>query len=1338
MRHILLLLFFLLITSVSFAKKIEVTNLSIISGLPSNEVTCILQDDLGFMWFGTTNGICRYDGYQFKIYRLSDFDGMRMVSNNIRYITKDRNGKLWIVTESSEVLIFNPSAETCTKVEVEGYLKGKINSLLVTKSGEILLGTGEGLFKYDEMLAQFIFLKKAQIKSLFEDSKGRLWIGTWKTGFFTIDLMTLKTTDYWIGKKDALRVTGFAESKNGYIWISTWDDGGLYCLENPDDPSSTKYKKYLSVGKKPVIPETVMYGVVYDAVYDDLWVATANGLVMFSNPEQTDECQYFDRVVLQGGEVWTMCLDRNNTLWVSVMGGGISKLVHKESLFEHYTLQADSHGEKIVTALYEDEDSCLWIGTRKDVLLHLDRRTGQYTSYKDIEWLDKLPENCNAVQAIVKETKSENLWLGTRYDGIYIVERKDRKIVSVKKLDDDSLYLRTINAMDMDDDGRIWIGTEQGLYVAGSHGTGKDSLYSVMTLNERIENGNVLTVHCDKEGVWVGTMKYGAFLITPDGTIRDYHIANDKLNCNNVSCFYRDTQKQLWIGTQGGGISRYYEKNDCFDILDNVRMFSDDMIYSMTEDDKQNLWMATGRGLVCMSLSDKDYVVWYNQNDGLRNTQFIRGALLRLSTSDILFGGYNSIDSYVSALNNQKDTVPSPVYIVDVSIMNIPLSEAVKENPKMAALLPPYTENLMLPYDRNNVMFSFSCLSYVNPQANRYAYRMEGIDKDWIYVDANNRYISYNNVTPGNYRFEVKAANEHGVWSVPNVIQLTVLPPPWFTWWAYGIYIVFFALSTYIVVRLTQRRIRLQNALKIEQIEHRKSEEVNRAKLKFFTNVSHELFTPISVLQCSIDRLRLQESADTETLGIMKVNLQRLQRLLQQILEFRKVESGNLKLKVSRNDIVVFVRKLCEENFSPLVQARQITLNFSSEPDSIMAYFDIDKLDKILYNLLSNALKYNYQQGIISVSVSEICNQNQRSVALIVENTGDGIPASKIPLLFKRFYEGDYRKFKTHGTGIGLSLTKDLVDLHHGTITVHSVIGETTVFTIILPADRDAYAFDQIEEAKDDMSKSRLLEIKEEVLEEKSHLLLVEDDRDLLTVMAKVLSIYFEVHTASNGMEALEVLRGSEQIEIVITDYVMPHMDGIELCKSIRDDSSLSYLPMIMLTAKTQIEHQLEGYEAGVDVYIPKPVEMSVLVAQVKAVITNRKLFLDKFRQKDDMNTQELGLSKQDREFLDKSIAIVEQHIDNAEFSNETFGDLMNMSQSTLYRKLKSLTGMSANEFIRNIRIKKACLLLQNTDLQVSDVAYMVGFTDPKYFGLIFKKEKGMSPTKYMESIKKS
>ena len=614
-------------------------------------------------------------------------------------------------------------------------------------------------------------------------------------------------------------------------------------------------------------------------------------------------------------------------------------------------------------------------------------------------------------------------------------------------------------------------------------------------------------------------------------------------------------------------------------------------------------------------------------------------------------------------------------------------------------------------------------------------------------MDANKRYISYNNLNTGVFVFEVKSCNENGVWSEPMSMEITVLPPPWLTWWAYVIYILAAGIFGYIAFQTIRRRIILQNALKIEQIEHRKSEEVNQAKLKFFTNISHELFTPLSVMQCSIDSLQQDAQSDKQTLNIMKLNLKRLQRLLQQIMEFRKAESGNLKLKVSNNNIVAFVKELCEENFYPLLESKNITLNFQTESPVIMAYFDVDKLDKILYNLLSNALKYNYQDGVISVSVLENCENERRNVIIKVENTGDGIPENKLPLLFKRFYEGDYRKFKTKGTGIGLSLTKDLVELHQGEIAVQSILQGTTVFVVTIPADKENYAQEQLDEEPEvrkepemkteDSLTTDITDIAEEVLEEEPiHLLLVEDDTDLLEVMAKVLGKQFKVSTANNGKAALEILRANEQIEIVITDYVMPVMNGIELCREIRQDETLNYLPIMMLTAKTQSEYYLEGYDAGADVYIAKPVEMAVLMAQIKVLIANRKLLVDKYRQKEDLDVQELGLSMLDREFLDKAISTVEEYLENSEFSNEMFCQMMTMTQSTLYRRLKSLTGLSPNEFIRDVRIKKACMLLQRPGLQVAEIAYAVGFTDPKYFSLIFKKVKGMSPTKYQETLK--
>lgn len=549
------------------------------------------------------------------------------------------------------------------------------------------------------------------------------------------------------------------------------------------------------------------------------------------------------------------------------------------------------------------------------------------------------------------------------------------------------------------------------------------------------------------------------------------------------------------------------------------------------------------------------------------------------------------------------------------------------------------------------------------------------------------------------------------------------------------IYFLILVAVLYFIYRDIKKRITLRNRLKIEQIEHRKSEEVNNEKLKFFTNVSHELFTPLSVMQCSIDRLSQLEESDKEVLSIMKMNVQRLQRLLQQIMEFRKAESGNLKLKVSRNDIVSFIEKLCHENFLPLLERKQISLSFYSEKESCYAYFDVDKVDKIMYNLLSNAMKYNYRNGAILVSVSETTKDGRKYISLKVENTGDGIPESKLPLLFKRFYEGDYRKFRTQGTGIGLSLTKDLIDLHKGFVDVHSVQGETTVFTVLIPSEREAYSDDEL----DISPEASVLELPKPSADEDFRLLLVEDDEELLLVMSKVLSSYFNVVTATNGREAIDVLEAdNSNIDFIVTDYIMPEMDGVELCKEIKKNASYSHIPIIMLTARTQVEHQLAGYNAGVDAYIAKPVEMSVLVAQIKTMLHNRKLMIEAFKSNDNLSTEEMQISQLDKEFLETAISVVEQNMENSEFGNDDFAMKMNMSPSTLYRRLKSITGMSGNEFIRNVRIKKACMLLRNPDLQVSEIAYMVGFTDPKYFGVVFKKEKGVSPTKYIENLQKT
>lgn len=1345
MKHTRTILFLLLLTTfqASFAAdklqtKIDIMNLNINLGLASNEVTCIVQDNLGFMWFGTTNGLCRYDGYLFNTYRSDYLSPSLFISNHILLMEKDMEGNLWIVT-TKELVKFNLVTRRTTPVNIDTYLLNKIKDLLITRKGEILLGTTVGVYKYNKENDGFEFLKKTYVRSLYEDSRGFIWVGTWGSGFFTFKPDSYEVVEYQTTfLEESLNVTGFVEDEKHRMWISTWDNGGLLRLNDPFNVHSDDYKLYPSSDRKGYLPNGVLYKLMYDAENDEIWVGTAKGVAVLNDLEKIDGFMVYGADMLGSSEIWTLYGNGGDILWISALGSGVSKMVRRNLSFVYNSLPDKVSGSAVVTSLYEDENAIVWMGTRLDVLLLWDRKTGRQYSYKTVNVLNGLSKEGNAVQAILKHSTTGSLWMGTRYDGLYVLTYRDGKPTSLKRLRDEIPEIRIINALAQDASGHVWIATEQGLYV-GSIIQGEEySIKPIDKVNEVIRGESVQTLLCDSGGVWIGTKNYGAFHLSVDEELVRYDQANKKLNYDNVLCFCRDTNGKLWIGTQGGGLSRFNEDADRFEMLEVIRMFSDNAVYSIVEDGRQNLWLTTGKGIVCMNLLQEDNVTLYTQSDGIVNTQFVPNSSLLLANSEILFGGYNGVDCHVPH-HNRIDSVPLQTVIVDISIMNVSLQELIDRGEIDECQLPPYTKHLALTYAQNNVILNFSSLSYTNPQSNRYAYRMKGVDKDWIYVDANKRYVSYNNLVKGDYVFEVKSCNENSIWSEPVEIRLTVLPPPWLTWWAYLVYVLLLMVTTYIVVHILRKRILLQNALKIEQIEHKKSEEVNQAKMKFFTNVSHELFTPLSVMQCAIDSLRQDGQASGQTLNIMKINLKRLQRLLQQILEFRKAESGNLKLKVSYNDIVSFTRNLCEDSFFPLLQAKNITMNFQTEEEVMMGYFDVDKLDKILYNLLSNALKYNYQDGIVSVSVAQTMREDKRWLILKVENTGDGIPKNKLPLLFKRFYEGDYRKFKTKGTGIGLSLTKDLVELHQGDISVKSIPGETTLFSVMIPVDRENYTDEQIDEkveCPNDEPFGTDNGVGEEVVtEEQTHVLVVEDDNDLLTVMTKVLGKIFKVSSAANGLEALAILKSMDGINVVVTDYVMPEMNGIELCREIRKDVTLSHLPLVMLTAKAQTEYHLEGYDAGADAYLTKPIEMAVLTAQLKALIANRKRLMQAFRQKEDLNVQELGLSELDRKFMDKAILIVEQQIENSEFSNDIFCQRMNMTQSTLYRKLKSLTGMSPNEFIRDVRIKKACILLQRSDLQVSDVAYMVGFTDPKYFSLIFKKEKGVSPTKYIESL---
>ena len=543
------------------------------------------------------------------------------------------------------------------------------------------------------------------------------------------------------------------------------------------------------------------------------------------------------------------------------------------------------------------------------------------------------------------------------------------------------------------------------------------------------------------------------------------------------------------------------------------------------------------------------------------------------------------------------------------------------------------------------------------------------------------------------------------------------------------------------IYRTAKNRILLRNALRLREIEKAKAEELNHAKLQFFTNITHELLTPLTIISATVDELKTQAPSHNDLYTVMNSNIQRLIRLLQQILEFRKAETGNLKLRVSPGDIAAFVKNAAE-SFQPLVKKRKIHFSFLCDPESMIGYFDMDKLDKILYNLLSNAAKYNKEDGFIQVSLS-YDETDKDFVLLKIKDNGKGISKEKQKNLFKRFYEGDYRKFNTIGTGIGLSLTKDLVELHGGTISVESEVDHGTEFMVRIPIERSYYDEEQIDDEAislmqnsvnyEDTQEDADVETQEVTIKANT-ILLVEDNGELLHLMTKLLSREYNVFTAQNGKEGIAVLE-KEDVDLIVSDVMMPEMDGIEFCKYVKGHLEMSHIPMILLTAKNKEEDRAEAYEIGADAFISKPFNLTVLHARIRNLLKYKERMARDFKNQIVFEVKDLNYTSLDEDFIQRAIHCVNNHLEDPNFDQAQFADEMRTSKSTLYKKLKSLAGLNTSSFIRNVRLKAACRIMEEkgTNVRVSELAYAVGFNDPKYFSSCFKKEFDMLPSEYIE-----
>ncbi len=1328
--------------------------------LPTNEVQKVYQDRDGFIWFATRNGLCQYNGYETTLYKSNLYSPDLLTTNSITCLVDDNNNNLWIGT-SEGLNVMDKRTGEIKKYKAPSISNNVVSALCVTRDNTLWVGTDNGLCRYVPEKDTFVVcgdefgdgrLRYVTIKSLLEDSDGDLWIGTWAQGLFRYSPSTDKVVVYpKINEQYSSHV--IYEDSNKDIWVGSWGYG-LFKLRNPKDMENVSYQSFLHEnGDDSSLSDNIVYDIAEDINTHTLWVGTRSGLSILRLDESSSFINYKSGKSdyrIPSDEVNSIMRDSQKNMWIGAIGGGVLMADTRQPAFALHTLNFGDEDIPVtsVRTLFADSDQNLWIGVGTYGLARREYVTGELKMYSHIPEFSGV-KDLPSLFAVVQRKKSGDIWFGMYNGGIYVY-RKGEKVKHLTTKNSAFLTSDCVSALYEDYEGNCWVGTRGGIGVRLSDGT--DYRFETMNFNDSLSAGWIYVrdiVQDMDNSVWLATSNFGVIHITGDvrqpSTLKyeNYSFHNRKLITNTVLCMHIDRFGRLWAGTEGGGLYLYNRSTRQFEEKTRTYSIPGDVIVSIEEDKSGNLWLGTVSGLVKLYVAavGNDFSTRiYTSADGLQDNFIVNSSCSR--DGELFFGGHKGYNSFFP----DKMEIPSQetnFLITDIKIFNHSFKNLpVELQQKISPVMPTYTSKIELPYKYNNFSIEFAALTYKNPELNRYAYRLQNFDRDWQYTDADRRFAYYNNLPSGTYTFQLKATNENGEWSgYVREFTVVVLPPFWATWWAYLLYMVLVLVIGVLIYRTIKKRILLQNALRLREMEKAKAEELNHAKLQFFTNITHELLTPLTIISATVDELKTQAPSHNDLYTVMNSNIQRLIRLLQQILEFRKAETGNLKLRVSPGDLAAFVRT-GTESFKPLVKKRKIHFSLLCDPESIVGYFDIDKLDKIMYNLLSNAAKYNKEDGFIQVTLS-YDEEDREFVLLRVKDNGKGISREKQATLFKRFYEGDYRKFNTIGTGIGLSLTKDLVTLHGGTISVESEVDHGTEFIVRIPIERSYYDEEQIDDEVislrqtaidyEDTPEDVIAEV-QELATKANSILLVEDNEELLNLMTKLLGREYNVFTAENGKEGIIVLE-NEDVDLIVSDIMMPEMDGIEFCKYVKGHLEISHIPVILLTAKNKEEDRAEAYEIGADAFISKPFNLTVLHARIRNLLKYKARMAHDFKNQIVFEVKDLNYTSLDEDFIQRAINCVNNHLEDPNFDQAQFADEMLTSKSTLYKKLKSLAGLNTSSFIRNVRLKAACRIMEEKgiNIRVSELAYAVGFNDPKYFSSCFKKEFGMLPSEYIE-----
>jgi len=1335
---------------------LEFARLNSNHGMSSEEIRAIFQDSRGFIWFLTPEGLDRFDGYDIHNFSSKKFN-LEFSSLSFESICEDRNGNIWIGTAENGLYIYD--ARVDSMYTFEHYSGGRptwnkhIRTLLCDEQGNIWIGTEYGLYFYKTDGAGLKFYNLGDpgsstpawciIEAMTEDETGRIWIGTWSQGLYIYDPDQDEFQNYNIFNASQAtinenRIKSIFQDNLGNVWIGTWEDG-LYQVHLSGQVLITD-RIFLYDGSNE---QTIAGDIIYSINQDDkgnLWVGTPYGLSIIENlysykpffKNFSRESNNYDG--LSSNEVWKIYKDISGLMWLGTLEGGVNKVYPEGKAFAGYTIPTISpqiYSQTVQSFCIDPYDQLL-IGVKSLGFGVYDLNKRDYQPYAEIEAYSGLPANINSVSCFYMNKESE-LWIGTRYNGLLVYNFNTKSSEVINEFDPAFTY-ETVNVIRPSSDG-IWIGTDGGLFMVQP--CEDDTGCYIINPYDALEGMRVQSIIQDETGLlWVATLDNGIFSISdPDESASSthYHTLLGNIASNRVYTLYETAGKKILAGTAHSGLLRYDSTTLSFKGFSDYKGVNLNKVFGIKEDIEGDLWLTTNMGLVRLSSNNESWKAdIYTVSDGMQGNIFVPGSIFVQNNNRIFIGGYYGFNAFfpsaVKSNTFKPATAITEIFVNDSGIHYDPWADHI----------------VKFKHYENNISLSFSALSFYKPDKNIYAYMLKGLHEEWQYIDASIRTIKFQELSPGSYEFKVKSANSSELWNEePATYSFEIIPAPYKTWWAFTLYALIVIGAVVAVFRYLLKSERIKRALEIEKIEHAKSEKLNQFKLRFFTNISHEILTPLSIISCSIDVVRSRTRKGKEEFGIIKRNLSQLDKLLHQLLDYRKMESGHLQLMVERGDIEDYAREIME-NFSPLASKEGVIVNFNGNGEISECWFDRDKFYKILDNLVSNAIKYTPEGGLINVSIEKNEVDGFNHASIIVSDTGRGIPDEDIEKIFTRFYRSEEETDDT-GTGIGLAFTRSLVQLHKGVIHVSSEVDKGSVFTVKIPVDRDSYTDDQVRDTEKvepgtmvNNGKGTLQPDDSEALKHLKNsgvcLLIADDNEDFRKILSTHFSGYFRVVEAKNGVEAYEKAL-SEQPDLILSDVMMPLKDGFELCVDLKSNVDTKNIPVILLTAKTGETSQASAYSSGADSYITKPVNLHVLESRINALLLKRKdlKIVSAAREGHD---QQL-LKQPDHQFLRIVEDYILDEISDPELSVRDIAKYMGMSDSMFYRKIKNITKLSSVEFIRKTRLNHAATILMEGNSNIAEVAYNCGFSDQSYFTACFRKQFDVTPTIYMRDKKK-